>query len=290
MILVLLVAVPILFAALVAISSPARAGRVAMIGALAQAAVFAFMAFKFDWSQGRVYQFECDYQWLPSLGLRVSMGVDSISMLLLGLTALLGPICVAASKTAITERTRTYYSWLLILQGAMAGVFCARDVILFYIFFEFTLVPLYILINLYGSTNRKAAATRVPEEEPAKMPARFNNRSRFQALRIGHRAALAGFEFDAHRAHVTVIGMVPGERKHEVILQPEIPLWRRDDDVVLPYLAQRRSKIRAHLTCLDAVLDVGLDPVLHVLMHPPSPMDERHSRAPPPQFQRRDGG
>jgi formate hydrogenlyase subunit 3/multisubunit Na+/H+ antiporter MnhD subunit len=65
------------------------------------------------------------------------------------------------SKTAITERVKTYYGWLLVLQAAMTGVFASRDLMLFYICFEFTLVPMYILISLYGSTNRrKAAATK----------------------------------------------------------------------------------------------------------------------------------
>jgi NADH-quinone oxidoreductase subunit M len=67
---------------------------------------------------------------------------------------------VVASTTAITERVKTYYSWLLVLQAAMFGVFIARDLVLFYICFEFTLIPMFILISLYGSTNRKAASVK----------------------------------------------------------------------------------------------------------------------------------
>ncbi len=81
-------------------------------------------------------------------------------MLLIGLTLLLGPICVIASTSAITERVKTYYAWLLVLQAAMTGVFAARDLILFYTCFEFTLVPMFVLISLYGSTNRKKAAIK----------------------------------------------------------------------------------------------------------------------------------
>jgi NADH-quinone oxidoreductase subunit M len=94
------------------------------------------------------------------LGLSLHFAADTVSMMLIALTVLLGPVCVLASWTAISERTKTYYGWLLVLQAAMTGVFCSRDVVLFYIFFEFTLVPMYILISLYGSTNRKAAATK----------------------------------------------------------------------------------------------------------------------------------
>jgi hypothetical protein len=86
--------------------------------------------------------------------------VDSVALLLIALTALLGPICVLASYTAITTRVKTYYAWLLVLQAAMTGVFASRDIIFFYICFEFTLIPMWILIHLYGSTNRKKAATK----------------------------------------------------------------------------------------------------------------------------------
>src|SRR5205085_4934234 len=100
------------------------------------------------------------WAWLPRVGMTFSLGADSVSMLLIGLTLLLGPICVAASTTAITQRVKTYYAWLLVLQAAMTGVFAARDLILFYICFEFTLIPMWVLIHLYGSTNRRKAATK----------------------------------------------------------------------------------------------------------------------------------
>ena len=101
------------------------------------------------------------------MGIDLRLGVDSVAMLLIALTVLLGPICVLASFTAITERTKTYYAWLLVLQGAMTGVFAVRDLALFYVCFEFTLIPMWILINLYGSTNRarprpSSSCTRSP--------------------------------------------------------------------------------------------------------------------------------
>lgn len=105
-------------------------------------------------------QLAAEWSWFPELGLKLSLGADVVTMLLVALTVLLGPIMVAASKTAITHKVKTYYAWLLVLQGAMTGVFFSRDILLFYIFFEFTLVPMYILINLFGSTNRRNAATK----------------------------------------------------------------------------------------------------------------------------------
>ncbi|MGH7242336.1 MAG: complex I subunit 4 family protein [Phycisphaerales bacterium] len=158
-ILTLLVVVPLVFAFIVALSPEKRARAMALFGTLVALALTVLSLFSFDWRDGGSFQFPNRIEWLPSLGISVSMGVDSVSMLLIALTGLLGPICVLASWTAITNRVRTYFAWFLVLQAAMVGVFVARDLILFYTCFEFTLIPMYILISLYGSTNRKRAAT-----------------------------------------------------------------------------------------------------------------------------------
>lgn len=96
----------------------------------------------------------------PGLGLSLSIGVDSVSVLLIALTALLGPVCVLCSWTSIADRQRLFYAWLLVLQSAMIGVFAARDLALFYISFEFTLLPMFILINVFGSSGRRKAAVK----------------------------------------------------------------------------------------------------------------------------------
>ncbi|MFO0971887.1 MAG: NADH-quinone oxidoreductase subunit M [Phycisphaerae bacterium] len=95
-----------------------------------------------------------------SAALRVQylVGVDGISLPLVLLTALLTPLAIAASFSAIRERVREYYSLLLLLHAAMLGVFCARDLLLFYVFFEFTLIPLYLLIGIWGGDQRRKAA------------------------------------------------------------------------------------------------------------------------------------
>ena len=92
------------------------------------------------------------------LRIQYFLGVDGISMPLLLLTALLTPLAIWGSFTGIQERHREYYALLLLLHGAMLGVFCARDLLLFYVFFEFTLIPLYFLIGIWGSTQRQKAA------------------------------------------------------------------------------------------------------------------------------------
>lgn len=86
------------------------------------------------------------------------LGVDGISMPLILLTLFLTPLAIWGSFTAIKERAREFYALLLLLHSAMIGVFCARDLLIFYMFFEFTLVPLYFLIGIWGGSQRQKAA------------------------------------------------------------------------------------------------------------------------------------
>ena len=90
--------------------------------------------------------------------IQYALGVDGISMPLLLLTALLTPLAIWGSFSGIRERCREYYALMLLLHGAMLGVFCARDLLLFYVFFEFTLIPLYFIIGIWGGARRQKAA------------------------------------------------------------------------------------------------------------------------------------
>ncbi|CAG0989586.1 NADH-quinone oxidoreductase subunit M [Phycisphaerales bacterium] len=162
MLLTALILMPLLFAGIVAFAPARNARGMALLGTTLALALGAFVCSQFDWGYADKHQFGAaePFVWFPALGLNLSLGVDSVALMLVLLTVLLGPICVLCSWTAITQRVRTYYSWLLVLQAAMTGVFCARDVIFFYICFEFTLIPMFILISLYGSTNRRKAAIK----------------------------------------------------------------------------------------------------------------------------------
>ena len=95
-------------------------------------------------------------------GLLISyhVGLDAISAPLVALTGLLVPLAVACGFASIKHRVREYYAWMLALTAGMFGVFVARDVLLFYIFFEFTLVPLYFLIGIWGGPERRWAANK----------------------------------------------------------------------------------------------------------------------------------
>jgi NADH-quinone oxidoreductase subunit M len=106
------------------------------------------------------FQFVEKADWIPSIGVSYLFGVDGISTLLILLTTLLGTISILSSWTAITERVRQYYVFLLLLQAGMLGVFCALDMFLFYVFWEVMLVPMYFLIGIWGGARRLYAAIK----------------------------------------------------------------------------------------------------------------------------------
>ncbi len=91
---------------------------------------------------------------------RFSLGLDGLSLWLFGLTSLLMILAIAVSWKAVDRYCRAYYALLLVLQTGMTGVFCARDIILFYVFFEATLIPLFFLIGVWGSSERRYAAIK----------------------------------------------------------------------------------------------------------------------------------
>jgi NADH-quinone oxidoreductase subunit M len=115
--------------------------------------------FWFDRSAGG-FQFPEQYEWIPSLGVQYYFGVDGISTLLILLTTLLGAIAILSSWSAIHDRVRQYYVFLLLLQAGMLGVFCSLDMVLFYVFWEVMLVPMYFLIGIWGAERRLYAAIK----------------------------------------------------------------------------------------------------------------------------------
>lgn len=157
-----LILVPVVAALLISMRSEASARPIAMVSSLACGVLALIAAMQFDWSNAGAMQLGTDsgLPLIPALGVTLSTGVDSIALWLILLAAFLQPLMVWGSSTAITENQRSYYAWLTALFPAMVGVFIARDLIFFYACFELTLVPMYVLISSFGSTNRKKAATK----------------------------------------------------------------------------------------------------------------------------------
>src|SRR5271157_672887 len=98
--------------------------------------------------------------WIPSIGAGYVLGIDGISFLLIMLTTLLGWVSILSSWTAIENRVKEYYIWFLILQTGMLGVFMALDFFLFFVFWEAMLVPMYLLIGIWGGPHKLYAAIK----------------------------------------------------------------------------------------------------------------------------------
>ncbi|MBE3576694.1 MAG: NADH-quinone oxidoreductase subunit M [Limnochordales bacterium] len=104
-------------------------------------------------------QFVEKYAWIPSLGISYHLGVDGVSLALVVMTALVTLLAAVASYS-IQERVKLFYSLLLLLETGMLGVFVALDYILFYVFWELVLVPMYFLIGIWGGPRRQYAAIK----------------------------------------------------------------------------------------------------------------------------------
>src|SRR6201998_2751923 len=98
--------------------------------------------------------------WIPSIGAGYVLGIDGISFLLIMLTTLFGWISILSSWTAIENRVKEYYVWFLFLQTGMLGVFMALDFFLFFVFWEAMLVPMYLLIGIWGGPRKLYAAIK----------------------------------------------------------------------------------------------------------------------------------
>ncbi|RMD48129.1 MAG: NADH-quinone oxidoreductase subunit M, partial [Candidatus Thermofonsia bacterium] len=105
-------------------------------------------------------QLEEKLDWIPAWGISYYLGIDGISILMVLLTSFISMLAVAASWSAIETQVRQYYIFMLLLETGMMGVFLAQDLFLFYIFWEFTLVPMYFLIGIWGGKERVYAAIK----------------------------------------------------------------------------------------------------------------------------------
>ena len=99
-------------------------------------------------------QFKEQHAWIDALNIHYFLGIDGISVLFVLLTALLTVLCVMVSWEAIQDRAKEFYIALLTLEGAMMGVFCALDLFLFYVFWEAMLIPMFLIIGIWGGPNR----------------------------------------------------------------------------------------------------------------------------------------
>ena len=100
------------------------------------------------------------FDWIPSWGIQYFLGVDGLSILMILLTSFISMLAIASSWNAIKMQVKQFYIFCLLLEMGMLGVFLAQDLFLFYIFWEFTLVPMYFLIGIWGGARRVYASIK----------------------------------------------------------------------------------------------------------------------------------
>ena len=129
----------------------------ALYSSLFTLALAIFMVVRFD-ANNADFQFVEKYQWVESIGLTYYLGVDGISLFFVLLSAILTPVCILASWESIKTRVKEYMIAFLLLETFMIGTFLALDSILFYVFFEGVLIPMFIIIGVWGGENRVYSA------------------------------------------------------------------------------------------------------------------------------------
>ncbi len=134
---------------------------VAFVTALLTFAISLWVLSLFDPSQGTL-QLKLDVPWvnLGGIEIRLQMGLDGLSLLMVLLTTFLSPLAILSTWTAIKDRVKGFMIFFLLLEVGMMGVFLALDLVLFFIFWEFTLVPMYFLIGIWGHDRRIYAAVK----------------------------------------------------------------------------------------------------------------------------------
>ena len=161
--LVILLIVPLIGAAVCALVTD-RMARVWGLGvSLLTALVGVTIAGQFDWHGGKELAWgfgELNPFSIQGIGFALKLGVDAVSLWLVLLTVLLMPLAIAASFGSIGDRQKQYYAWMLLLLAAMLGVFVARDLLLLYVFFELTLIPMFFIIGIWGGPERRYAAAK----------------------------------------------------------------------------------------------------------------------------------
>ena len=133
--------------------------RVALLFTLIPLALAVYLFVTYDRSTAGT-QYVVNVPWIEAFNIQYHIGIDGLSVTLLLLTALLGPICVIASWRNIEKGIKAYMALFLLLETGMLGFFVALDLFLFYVFFELTLLPMYFLIGVWGGPRREYAAIK----------------------------------------------------------------------------------------------------------------------------------
>ncbi|MCQ1537032.1 NuoM family protein [Methanosarcina sp. KYL-1] len=154
----LLILVPLIFAAVTFFAkTKEQAAGMGLLGSLVTLGLALYAYMNFDSSTAAMQFFE-SVEWIPSLGVSYTVGIDGISMPLILLNAIVIPLLVLYSWKEEREAPNRFYGLILTMQAAVIGVFVALDFFMFYIFWELTLIPLFFMVNIWGGEKRAHAS------------------------------------------------------------------------------------------------------------------------------------
>jgi NADH-quinone oxidoreductase subunit M len=136
------------------------AGGFSLLVALAEVGIWIETLVRFDFSSGEL-QFEARQSWFSDLGVSYHVGLYGFSLWLVGMSVVVMAACIAYGFWAGREHPRAYHGSMLFLSGAIVGVFTAQDLLVFYAFFDAMLIPLYVLVGVWGGPNRAAATLKL---------------------------------------------------------------------------------------------------------------------------------
>lgn len=157
-----LIFLPIAGAAVILLFSRAQEGLIKWFALVVSLITFILslpLFSRFDKST-HLMQFVERHEWIPALNITYYLGIDGISVLFILLSTLVTILCIMISWNSIKDKIKEFYISMLIIEGAMIGVFCSLDFMLFYLFWEAMLIPMYLLIGVWGGPNRVYAAVK----------------------------------------------------------------------------------------------------------------------------------
>ena len=158
-----LVFLPALFALILAFVPKTNARAIqllALVGTLATLLVSVFVYAGYDANSTTQFQLIDKAQWIPNLHINYFLGMDGISLLMVLMTTAIWPFVVGVSFREVTERSREYYAWVLVMETAVLGVFLSLNLVLYYVFWEAMLIPMYFIIGIWGGPKRIAATVK----------------------------------------------------------------------------------------------------------------------------------
>ena len=156
----ILIFAPLAAAAVAALLRSERAQRWWALIATTALALYSLRLYTGFNADSAAFQFKENVEWFPRLGLNYALGVDGISVLLVLLTTIIAPLCVLASWTYIKTRVKEFMVCMLVMEAAMVGVFSALDAILFFVFWESMLIPMALMIGVWGGPRKIYASLK----------------------------------------------------------------------------------------------------------------------------------